>query len=422
VALAEITSDYDDLMGIRVYLTKDVAETGISSFDRRSTAVSNIQEVSWDIAYAQDMTLAEIYQFNLTVNETVDDNNDDIYVVVSGITTDNDNRNNHSIAGSTDNVDTSTQEFVVNNTGTYRNMTDIVDYAIEVKRADEGNEWSTDYTGLADGTYYFHVKAKDNAGNWGDTEHFQINIAAGGVSVAIVSPEDGQVFPTDSDEINISVKVMVSGNSTVQITAVHPDDSSHTFPQETFSTTKIFHNITLELGTNEIYAIANTSAGATTQSSSTYVIVARGLQPVTNKTLTVDYGTCSPTAGAHICYASEATNTIYVGMANEEDGSAAGTSVQADTETNTIKIFMSEPFNTGDVDDHFNDNEFLDLTTPSFSYGKRTDTFVVQNELRYDDIFVGGDDFTLPPGKYTLYINHWGVTEDGRVNLSITVE
>jgi len=33
------------------------------------------------------------------------------------------------------------------------------------------------YSNLPEGTYYFHIKAKDNAGNWSETTHFTLNIA-----------------------------------------------------------------------------------------------------------------------------------------------------------------------------------------------------------------------------------------------------
>jgi len=35
---------------------------------------------------------------------------------------------------------------------------------------------SRHYTNVADGTWYFHVRALDNAGNWGSPDHFQVNI------------------------------------------------------------------------------------------------------------------------------------------------------------------------------------------------------------------------------------------------------
>jgi hypothetical protein len=37
-------------------------------------------------------------------------------------------------------------------------------------------ENSKSYTGLAHGTWYFHVRAKDNAGNWGPADHFRVQI------------------------------------------------------------------------------------------------------------------------------------------------------------------------------------------------------------------------------------------------------
>lgn len=40
----------------------------------------------------------------------------------------------------------------------------------------ESIENSKYYTDVADGTLYFHVRAKDNAGNWGPASHYRINI------------------------------------------------------------------------------------------------------------------------------------------------------------------------------------------------------------------------------------------------------
>ncbi|MBU2561795.1 MAG: hypothetical protein KKD17_05855 [Nanoarchaeota archaeon] len=418
VALAEIVSDYDDLMGVEVFLIKHANGAGFSAFDQHGYAISSIANVSQDIAYADTMDLAQVYRFSLTVNETVTDDTSDIYIVVAGLTSDNDNRNNLSIAGSTGNVDLSGWDYVCDDADVCTNMTASVDYAIEVKKADSGDEWFTEYPGLADGTYYFHVKAKDNAGNWGNTTHFRINVAAGGVSVGIVSPEDGQIFTTDSTEANISVKVMVSGNASVHVVALHPDGSNYTSPEAVFSTVSIFKNVTLELGQNELYAVANTSAGAITVSSSVYVIVSKEVIPMTNKTLIVKYSGCAVSPLPYICSAT--TGSSRVGMANEYPQGIGPGYIQADTSTNTIKIFMSRDFDVTGADDYFYEDEFLDLTIPSFGYIKEDKPYVVQNELRYGDVYVGGD-LKLQPGKYNLYITHHGVTPDGRVNLSVEV-
>ncbi|MBW2996721.1 right-handed parallel beta-helix repeat-containing protein, partial [Candidatus Woesearchaeota archaeon] len=416
-ALAELVSDYGDIMDISVSLVKVSEGDEIDEFDE-SDKISNIATISQDIRYAEDMEDAEIYQFNLTVNETVDDNSNDIYVVISGLTSDNDNRHNLSIAGSTSNIDTSTNSFVCNNSNSCANTTASVDYAIEVKKADSGDEWFTNYNSLGDGTYYFHAKAKDKAGNWGDTEHYKIIVAAGGVSISISSPADGEIFTTDNAAVNISVKVFVTGNTSVQVIALHPDGSNYTSASQTFTTTNIFENITLETGQNEIYAIATTAAGAQTISSSVFVTVAAELIPVTNKTLRVVYTGGGATTN-HLTYATEGNQ--YIGIATENTGSVAGGGiVQTETGINTIKIFMSKQFDTADIDDYLEDNEFLDLETPSFSFGKKAQEFVIQNELRYDDVFIGGDDM-IPAGKYTIYIQHHGVTDDGRVNLTIAI-
>ncbi|MCK5561360.1 MAG: hypothetical protein KAJ51_12225, partial [Thermoplasmata archaeon] len=40
----------------------------------------------------------------------------------------------------------------------------------------DGAATTKSYTGKSDGVWYFHIKAKDNAGNWGSTDHYKIKI------------------------------------------------------------------------------------------------------------------------------------------------------------------------------------------------------------------------------------------------------
>jgi hypothetical protein len=416
VALAELVSDYRDLMNVKVYLAR-VAGTGdVSSFNLESSAISNINSVSWDIKYAYGMTLATIYEFTLTVNTTVNDGTDDIYIVVSGLSSDDNNRNTLAIAGATSGIDASTKNFVCSEVPACLQNTTNLDYSIEVKRADAG-EWQTRYEALGDGTYYFHVKAKDAAGNWGDTAHYRINVAAGGVSVIIASPADGEIVTSETTSANISVRAVVSGNASVYIVAEHPDSSTYTSPSFVFSTTHTFENITIQQGRNELRAIANTSAGAVTTSSIVYVTLAPSIYQTTNKTLRVSYGACSD-ATPHLCYSTEGTN--LVGVATESSSATAAGHAQADTSSNSIKIFMSKPFDLSKTSNDLEDNDFLDRTSPAFGYSDGMKKFVMGSELRYPDIYLDGD-LNLQPGTYNLYIIHNGVTPDGRVNLTVEV-
>jgi len=61
---------------------------------------------------------------------------------------------------------------------------------------------SKSYSNLEDGTWYFHVRAKDNAGNWGSTDHYRIKIDTSPPSTPTpLSPGEGtrlDVGPTFS--------------------------------------------------------------------------------------------------------------------------------------------------------------------------------------------------------------------------------
>ena len=69
---------------------------------------------------------------------------------------------------------------------------------------------SKSYTNLADDIWYFHVRAKDNAGNWGDADHYRAKIDT-------VDPEGWQNFiPTDwvadqTPDCTIEVKDITAG-------------------------------------------------------------------------------------------------------------------------------------------------------------------------------------------------------------------
>ncbi|MFC1742264.1 hypothetical protein ACFL3V_07050 [Nanoarchaeota archaeon] len=424
VRLAELTQDIDDLMGMKVFLMK-YGSGDVITFNQDANAISNIVNMSQDIKYAESMSLATTYQFDLTVNESVtDDVSNNIYIVVSGLPEDNDNRNNLSLAASSA-IDTSTWKFVCNNSDSCASTTASYNPAVEVKRYKTGDTWTKTYNNLADGTYYFHVKAKDRAGNWGNVTHYRIAVSTGGVSVGIISPESGTIYESGNDYFNISVTVMVSGNASVRTYVNQPGGGTYASQENIFSTKHNFHDVTLKTGTNEIYAIANNSEGITSLSTGVYVILARDLVPVTDKTLRVTYtgGTgCSASANARVC--SGTSGGASIGIANENSGSAQANLVQADTTVNTIKIFMTRAVGAGevtDIADEFEHNNFLDGKSPAFGYRKKPADYIMRNELRYADIWIGGG-LRLPSGKYVIYLNHNGVTADGKVNLSMSIQ
>jgi hypothetical protein len=416
VALAELGSDYDDLMGIKVYLINVTEDGSITAFDNEAAAITTIANISRDIRYAEHMTSAIIYEFNLEVTSSTTDDAKDIYVVVAGITTDTDNRNNLSIAASTTTVDNQTKCFVCNNSNSCPEKTNTLDYAIEVKKQDGGDVWDIQYNNLNDGTYYFHAKAKDNAGNWGDTEHFTINIDTEGVAVDIIEPFTGQVFSNP----NIEVEVEVDDQANVSVIALHPDGTNDTSSIVLVNDTYTF-NITLENGTNEIYAKAiNPDNNVITYSQSVFVRL--GIEvPEANKTLRVSYGTAGVLGtGTHICGVDEGTTTV--GMATENDAApCGGTNIIADTETYTIKIFATtDSMDVDDVEDDLEDDDFLDRINPMFGYEKGIPYYVVRTEVRPVNIYFTGEK-KLSSGKYTLVFKNVGTTTDGKTNVTMTV-
>jgi hypothetical protein len=421
VALAEQLSDHRDMMGVKVYLVKTGEGAAISSFDMESSAISNIVNSSFDVKYAESMTQATIYQFSLTVNETADDNTDDIYVVVSGLTSDDNNRNTLAIGLTKELslIDNATKNFVCDESDNCNANTSTLDYAIGVQRQDSGAVWTARYDFLGDGVYYFHAKARDDAGNWGDTSHYKITVAAGGVTALIFYPEDGEVFVTNASEYNTTVRVGVSANASVYIVAKHADGSNFTSQAQIVNSSYDFGNITLEQGSNELYAVTNDTLGVVVHSPSVFVTVASTPQPPMSKTLRISYSGCAATPLPYLCNRDEAGT--YVGIATENSGSVFAGYAQTDTSLNPLKIYLTRPFDTSMVSTQFYQNTFMDSINPMFGFAYGESKYIIRNELRYGGIHLGGS-FNLPPGAYRLYLRKNGVTADGKFNITLTVE
>jgi parallel beta-helix repeat protein len=422
VALAERFNDYRDLMGVKVYLAKIGDGVDISDFDMESAAITDIANFSWDVKYKEAMLDASVYQFDLTLNQTInDDGSNDIYVVVAGIGSDDDNRENLDVAYTTNAglIDSSTKNFVCDQADVCRQNTTTREYSIGVERRDPGDVWTVKYDLLGDGVYYFHAKAKDDAGNWGETAHYRIEVAAGGVNVLVYSPYDGELFTTNTTAANITVKVAVSGNASVYVVAKHPGGGNYTSPVYVFNMSRDFEDVELELGSNEIYAVANTTAGAVSRSPSVFVTAAAGVPVYLNKTLRVRYTGCAQSSPAFICNAVQGVSNI--GIATENAASISAPSVTTDTSVNSLKIYMTRAFDTGTLASAMQDNTFMDRVQPMFGYTRGVSEYVVRNELRYGSIYLGGN-FRLPSGTYNLYMRKGGITPDGKSNITLTLE
>ncbi|MDI6704522.1 MAG: fibronectin type III domain-containing protein [bacterium] len=67
----------------------------------------------------------------------------------------------------------------------------ISDTTPDTEKECEEDTTSATFTDLSDGTWYFHIKAKDNAGNWSSAYHYRVNVdVTPPVASIILSPSD----------------------------------------------------------------------------------------------------------------------------------------------------------------------------------------------------------------------------------------
>ncbi|MFC1723303.1 NosD domain-containing protein [Nanoarchaeota archaeon] len=412
IALAEKREDTRDSMD---YIF-GVVDDPCAQYGGTCSSLGQFVFSAMDVKYAYTMDGAEVYEFEFIVNDSVTDGS--FYVVIAGSLVDDDNQNNFSIAGTDDpnEVDNSTTTKLCNEDGTPCADDPTIEYAIGVDVLDsEGEPYTAQYDYLADGEYYFHVKAQDKAGNWGNTTHYHIIVKAGGVSVAIAEPVDNQLF-VGSGEENISVKVFTSENASVRVVALHPDGSNYTSTWSDVDLMLIFGNITIEEGTNQIYAEAQ-SAGVITKSSSVYVQLQEDYGSLTNKTIRISHTSCS-SSETNLCYGS--TGGMIWGIGSES-GTVSGTGYISDTDIDTIKIFATQQLDSSGKNQDLVDNTLLDEVHPFFGLKRPEGNYIIRNELRYEDLTIGGD-FRVSPGAYRVYLRHNGVTADGRVNITLVIQ
>ena len=210
VRLALFENDFDtrDNMSVTVYAVMfDSGDTPDAFGDTDASIISNQVQLNRDFAYAQNGESATIYAADLTLNTSVNHTSKNIYLMITSVTADSDNANNLSIATTTkpSDINYGTDLIYCNATSDCTNVTSDYELAIEVKKVDAGNMWEVGYENLADGTYYFHVKAKDEAGNFGNTSHYTIIVDTIGAGVEITSPYTGQSFTSDTIDVGVSV-------------------------------------------------------------------------------------------------------------------------------------------------------------------------------------------------------------------------
>ena len=77
----------------------------------------------------------------------------------------------------------------------------------------EGTSTSNSYADLADGTWWFHVRAKDGVGNWGDPDHFQIviDVPAPVATFSLNGPAD-QTNPEGEPVVRNGNVITISGD------------------------------------------------------------------------------------------------------------------------------------------------------------------------------------------------------------------
>ena len=271
---------------------------------------------------------------------------------------------------------------------------------------------SVNYSGISDGTWYFHIKVQDNATNWGNTSTFMININTTGVAIRINSPTDNQIFYTTT----INVSGYVSENALLDLYAQHADGSNYTDSQTT-SGNFTFTNVQIENNTNVIYVNA-TANNLTTKSNIVHAVL-----KLTNLTFTITYNIAGSSRTTHIVEKTYADYTL--GIASESSSTTTATASPMSVIAGTDKpsyIFMTRPgADLTTREESLGIQQFLDLISPSFGYPLDVDKDnTISIILHYPNIYITGNQ-KRQEGKHELVIRNKGRTDDNKKNITIVI-
>ncbi|MBI2136942.1 hypothetical protein HYU12_00305, partial [Candidatus Woesearchaeota archaeon] len=165
--LAESHAETPEQMGIRAYAT-NILPTG---FNMTGNNISEVVDFTRDITHPTDIKDSTSHTADIQINTAATS----FYIAIAGSTTDNDNSYNLLIAQSNTSYDTTRQKYYCQQGASCTNTTNTTGYAIKAEQRDLKTDeiWDRTYS-VGDGTFYFHARAVDKAGNFGSASHYQI--------------------------------------------------------------------------------------------------------------------------------------------------------------------------------------------------------------------------------------------------------
>jgi PKD repeat protein len=106
---------------------------------------------------------------------------------------------------------------------------------------------SKSYSNKADGTWYFHVQAKDSAGNWGSADHYRVKIDTGNPSVPTISssthPNENNWYNNNNPSFTWTIPSDTSGIAGYSYTLDHSSSTTPDTSVDTTGNSKSYSNI-----------------------------------------------------------------------------------------------------------------------------------------------------------------------------------
>lgn len=237
---------------------------------------------------------------------------------------------------------------------------------------------STSYTDLGDGSWYLHVRAADNAGNWGDTDTYgpvKIDVTSPTFSGIAASPDPAKagtatISFTASEELSAAtVTVTQNGAAPADVTMTSGDNITWTGS----------HTVTAgHDGTAQIAVEGTDMAGSTNTASGSFTVDATAPSAPSassshpedtahsNGHATFGWAAASDAGGTGIAgytYAVNQSSSYTLDVSTDTEGLAAST----DTADGTYWFHLAAVDNAGNISAQDSYKFIVDTSSPTFT-------------------------------------------------------
>ncbi len=261
----------------------------------------------------------------------------------------------------------------------------------------ETNDTNATFTNVPSGTWYFHIRAVDNAGNAGDTLVRTARVNVTEVSVNLNPSETPTLLS------NATIYGSITKNSS-DLLKIYKNDNNTANISISQAQTAFNFTVNLDMGINTIYANASLNGSVAAKSNTLYIRRANETRlNATGFTVSYSGGTLTDSSASSLVSTASANSNFGIGK-------SAG----------RLFLFVTSPSaNIAARTGYVTNNTLFDQINPSVGFPLEIEQNMISTILNYQDIHLEGNQ-SVQTGRYTLVITNNG-TVGGKPQILVRI-